>query len=229
MNTPHNPSVFDALGCLKLRPRARTLVTSLCSMMLWAGLAGCSFLKPAQATTRYFLLTPVAASHSGSGSLAVGLAPVKLPAYLFNTALAVRKGTNEVEYLDSALWAERLDAGFQRVLAADLAAVLPTEQVRLSAWQTDDVAAGVYVTLERFDVDARGEGVLIARWRILSPGGEKVLKAGGSRLSRQGPPPDAGTAGAVATLSELVTDLSRQLAQAIKDTLLASPRPPSQP
>jgi len=216
MNTTHKPYVLEALGCLKIRPRARTLLTSLCSIMLWVGLTGCSFLKPAKSTTRYYVLTPIAATQSGSGSLAVGLGQVKLPPYLFNTSLAVSKGTNEVEYVDSALWAERLDAGFQRVLAANLAIVLPTEQVRMSAWRSEEVAAEVYVTIEQFDVDVSGQGVLIARWRILSPGGEKVLKPGGSRLSRQGPPPDAGASGAVATLSELVADLSRELAQALQ-------------
>jgi uncharacterized lipoprotein YmbA len=229
MNTTHKPYVLDDLGCLRIRPRARTLVTILCWVMPWVGLTGCSFLKPAKATAHYYVLTPIASTQSGSGSLAVGVGQVKLSAYLFNTSLAVRQGTNEVEYLDSAIWAERLDAGFQRVLAADLAIVLPSEQVRLSAWRSEDVSAEVHVTIEQFDVDASGQGVLIARWRILSPGGEKILKAGGTRLSRQGPRPDAGASGAVATLSELVADLSRQLAQALKETPLASRNSPAQP
>ncbi len=121
----------------------------------------------------------------------MGVGQVKLPAYLFDTSLAVRKGTNEIDYLPSALWAERLDTGFQRVLAANLATLLPTDQIRLSAWRSEDVAAEVYVTIEQFDVDATGRGVLVAWWRILSPGGEKTLKAGESRLARQGPSPDA--------------------------------------
>ena len=150
--------------------------------------------------------------------MAVGVGPVKLAAYLFNTSLAVRKGTNEIEYLPTAFWAERLDAGLQRVLAANLATLLPTEQIRLSAWESGDVSVEVYVAIERFDVDATGGGVLVAWWRILSPGGEKTLKAGESRLARQGPPPDADPSGAVATLSELVADLSRQVAQAVNET-----------
>jgi uncharacterized lipoprotein YmbA len=229
MNTTHKPYLLDARGCLNIRPRARTLLKILCSVVLSVGLAGCSFLKPAKSTTRYYVLTPVASTQSGSGSLAVGLGQAKLPAYLSNTSLAVRKGTNEVEYLDSALWAERLDTCFQRVLAANLAIVLPAEQVRMSAWQKDDVAAEVYVTIEQFDVDGGGQGMLVARWRILSPGGEKVLKAGSSHLSRQGPRPDAGASGAVATLSELVADLSRQLAQALKETPARLTQSPSQP
>ena len=88
----------------------------------------------------------------------------------------------------------------------------------VSAWRSEDVGAEVYVTVQQFDVDVSGRGVLVAQWRILSPGGEKVLKAGSSRLLRQGTPPDAGSSGAVATLSDLVADLSRQLAQELQRT-----------
>ena len=95
-------------------------------------------------------------------SVAVGVGPVKLAAYLFNTSLAVRKGTNEIEYLPTAFWAERLDAGLQRVLAANLVTLLPTDQIRLSAWESGDVSVEVYVAIERFDVDANGGGVLVA-------------------------------------------------------------------
>jgi hypothetical protein len=209
-----------------IRARSGAVVTRFAALLsaitLCAGLTGCSFLKPAKATARHFVLTPMPATgpaQAASNSVAVGLGQVKLPAYLFNTSLAVRKGTNEIEYLPSAFWAERLDTGFQRVLAANLAIVLSTDRIQLSAWQKDEVAGEVYVTLEQFDVDASGTGVLVARWRVLSPGGDKVLKAGSARLSRQGPPPDPGVSGAIATLSELVADFSRQLAQAVQENV----------
>jgi uncharacterized lipoprotein YmbA len=202
--------------------RLPVLARLLLALAAGLSLTGCfGFLKPAKPTARHFVLTslpaaePAAAPH---GSVAVGIGPVKLAAYLFNTSFAVRNGTNEIVYLSSVLWAERLDTGLQRVLAADLATLLPTDQVRLSAWQSADVSVEVYVAIERFDVDAQGHGVLAAWWRILSPGGEKIIKAGETRLTRQGPPPDADPSGAVATLSELAADLSRQLAQAVKET-----------
>ena len=228
MNNTYLPGPSEAGPRSHLRVGAGGVLTRLAallfSMTLCAGLTGCSFLKPAKPTARHFVLTPMPATGpvpAASNSLAVGVGQVKLPAYLFDTSLAVRKGTNEIEYLPSALWAERLDTGFQRVLAANLAIVLPTDRIHLSAWQKDAVAAEVHVTIEQFDVDAAGRGLLVARWRILSPGGEKMLKAGSSRLSRQGPPPDAGASGAVATLSELVAEFSRQLAQALKETAAA--------
>jgi uncharacterized lipoprotein YmbA len=146
---------------------------------------------------------------------------VKVPAYLFDTSLAVRKGTNEISYLPSVLWAERLDVGLQRVLAANLAALLPTDQVHLSAWRSDDVSAEVYVHIQQFDVDTGGRCVLIAWWRILAPGSEKALHTGESRLTRQGSSPENDPAGAIAALSELVGEFSDQLAQAIKEQPLS--------
>ena len=188
-------------------------------------LTGCfSFLKPARATAQHFVLTPVPAAEPAqatSGTPAVGVGQVKLPAYLFNTSVAIRKGTNEIEYLPQTLWAERLDTGLQRVLAANLARLLPTDQIRLSAWRSEDVAAEVYLTVEQFDVDANGRAVLVAWWRVLSPGGDKTLKAGESHFTRQGPTPDSNPSGAVATLSDLLADVSRQLTQVLKETMPA--------
>ncbi len=201
-----------------------SVVALLLGLTLCASLTGCGFLKPAKPTTRYFVLTPMPSTVPAtvaSKPLPVGLGKVKLPAYLFDTSFAVRKGTNEVEYLPSVLWAERLDTGCQRALAANLAALLPSDQVRLSAWQSSDVSAEVYVTIEQFDVDARGQGVIAATWRVMAPGGEKTLKTGQCRLARQGPSPQTNPSGAVATLSDLLVELSRQLARALQESATA--------
>ena len=206
--------------------------TLLIALGVCACLTGCSFLKPAPNTARHYLLTPLPAGEQAKvapDALAVGLGQVKLPGYLLDTSLAVRKGTNEIDYLPDTLWAERLDTGIQNVLAANLRSLLPTDRIRLSTWRSEDVTAEVYVTIEQFDVDTSGQAVLIASWRILSPGGEKTLKAGESRLTRNGPAPAANPSGAVATQSGLVADLSRQLAEALKEAPLASPNGPSQP
>ncbi|MEI6785932.1 MAG: ABC-type transport auxiliary lipoprotein family protein [Verrucomicrobiota bacterium] len=215
--------------------RARRLQLSMSVRLLLAlalsvSLTGCfGFLKPAKATARHFVLSSLpaaapAAPPGGAVAVGVGVGQIKLATYLFNTSFAVRKGTNEIDYLPATFWAERLDSGLQRVLAANLATLLPTDQIRLSAWQNSDVSSEVYVAVEQFDVDARGQGVIAAWWRILSPGGEKTLKAGECRLVRQGPPPYTNPSGAVATLSELAADLSRQVAQAVNETTSSSGR-----
>jgi uncharacterized lipoprotein YmbA len=142
---------------------------------------------------------------------------MKIPAYLLDASLAVRKGANEIDYIRGALWAERLDNGIPRVLAANLSSLLPTDQIRLPVWRSEDVRAEIYVTIEQFDVTPTGQGVLIARWRILASSSGQTLHTGESSLSRLGPSPEANPAGAVATLSELLADLSRQLAHALQE------------
>jgi uncharacterized lipoprotein YmbA len=185
-----------------------------------AGLTGCSFLKPTPSTERHFVLTPLPATAAAStpGSVGLGVAQVKVPAYLFNYAFAVREGTNEIRYLQSVRWAEYLDTAVQRVLAANLASLLHTDHVRLSTWRSNEVTVEIYVVIEQLDINKSGEGVLTAWWRILSPGGERTLKSGDSRLVRQGPPPEKEPSGAIATLSGLVGEFSEQLAQAITET-----------
>ena len=129
-------------------------------------LAGCSFLKPSGVTPRSFVLTPLpAASASASQPSAgptVGIGYVTIPGYLSGKPMAMRQHTNEVVYLETAGWGERLDVGLQRVLAADLGALIPTERVRLSVWRTEEVTVEVRVSVERFDVSSHGEALLVA-------------------------------------------------------------------
>jgi len=205
----------------KQRPRnTQRWVALVMPLMVCACVTGCSFLEPALDTSRHFVLTSLPAEmvNAASGTLRVDVIHVKTPSYLFNSSLAVRKGTNEIVYLPGTLWAERVDTGIPRVLAADLSSLLPSDQIRVAIGSSDDVAREIGVTIEQFDVSASGQAVLVAKWRIFSPGGEKILHSGESRLSRSGPAPDADPAGAVGTLSDLIADLSRQLAQALNGT-----------
>ena len=193
----------------------------LMTLMVCACVTGCSFLKPAPDTSRHFVLTslpPTETANLASGTSRVDVVHVKIPSYLFNSSLAVRKGTNEIVYPPDTLWAERLDTGIPRVLAADLSSLLPSEQIRVAVGSSEDVAREIGVTIEQFDVSSSGQAVLVAKWRIFSPGGEKILHSGESRLSRSGPAPDTDPSGAVGTLSDLIADLSRQLAQALNGT-----------
>jgi len=70
----------------------------------------------------------------------------------------VRKNVGEISYLEGALWAERSTRGLRVFLAANLSGMIPTDQVLLGAWHTDDVTLEVHVTVEQFDVDQGGNG-----------------------------------------------------------------------
>jgi uncharacterized lipoprotein YmbA len=194
-------------------------VVAVCAACLFMN--GCSLMHSSKGITpRSFVLTPVPAvtppAQGRSTNMIVGMKDVKMPDYLSEKAFAMRTGTNEIVYLDSIEWAERLGSGLQRVLAADIGNLLPTEQVRLSMWGSEEVAVEVEVNVELFDVDSHGQGVLIAWWRILSPGGEKVLASGRFSATRQGPPPNKDPRGAAALMSNLATQLAENLVRAIR-------------
>ena len=133
---------------------------SLAAAALGATVTGC--FSPHTVATRHFILTPAPATAAATSDVRLGVGVVKMPDYLLSNSLAVRKSAGEIGYLEGALWAERLDKGFTRVLAADLSAMIPTDQVLLGAWRTDDVTLEVHVTVEQFDVDQGGTGTLVA-------------------------------------------------------------------
>ena len=113
-----------------------------------------SCTKPAKSTARHFVLTPIVSDKTATETgrdLGVGIGQVRVPAYLFDSSLAVRTSTNEIVYLASVLWAERLDNGIQRVLASNLATLLPSDLVRMSSWRTEDVAVEVYLVMDATD------------------------------------------------------------------------------
>jgi uncharacterized protein len=183
------------------------------------GLAGCSFLKPSELVVRSFVLTPLPAPAempAPAAARTVGIGFVKLPGYLSSSSLAMRQDGNEIVYLPNARWAERLDRGLQRVIAANLNTLLPAVQTRLSVWRPEEVSAELFVTVEQFDADTRGDYVLIASWRVVSPGGGEVRQTGRFHATRQGPAPDADPLEATRLLSALVAELSQALAQALE-------------
>ena len=188
-------------------------VCALCALI-----TGC-LLKPASVTTRRFVLTParVADGASSAGQPTVGLGRVSMPDYLLKDSMAVRKGDNEIQFLENALWAEGLDHSFQRVLAANLGSRLGDSRVRLSSWQPGDVALVVRVYVERLDVNAEGRGTLIARWQIEASDSGRLLKHGESSMNKSGPAPYREPATIATTLSDLTAQFSGVLAQAVRE------------
>lgn len=98
-------------------------VAALC---LAAAAPGCAFLKPARSQDSYYLLTPTPptattayTSHPIPQSF-LRLRSIELADYLNTQEIAVRHGTNQVQFDLFHCWAEPLDAGIRRVLVADL-------------------------------------------------------------------------------------------------------------
>src|SRR5262245_49484349 len=94
-------------------------------------LTGCS-LRRVTDSPRHFVLRPIGKNDPGSvttRNLSVGIGYVRMPPELLRDSLAVQNGTNEFQYLENALWAERLDHGFERTLAANLSQLLSSDSI----------------------------------------------------------------------------------------------------
>jgi uncharacterized lipoprotein YmbA len=179
----------------------RLVFTSLAGLLL----CGC-LLKTSTVPARHFVLAHIPADGSSpvAKDFAVEIGFVKMPAYLLRDSMAVRNGANEIEYLENALWAERLDHCFQRTLLTDLCG---------SGRSSDhnSKCAKIFIEVDQFDVDTRGHGRLVAQWRIAALDGTGSLQTGHVSLSRTGVPPRGDPAAMARTMSELTAEFSHEL------------------
>jgi uncharacterized lipoprotein YmbA len=198
--------------------KSRNLVwlTLLCGLALL--MAGCLF-KRQRVTTREFILTPIPASESTQNAtrlVNVEVGFVKMPSYLLRESMAVRQSAGEFRYLENARWAERLDRGFRRVLMENLSALLASERSHPSSSDESESRLMVSVDVQQFDVDTNGNGTLVATWRLNRQSGDELPKTGQSQLKQSGPAPKCNPQAIAATLSELTSQFSRELANEIR-------------
>jgi len=193
---------------------------ALCFCFFCVAMAGCKSFRPVEDLTRYYILSPAAIASTPAApdtNLVIGIAPVEIPSYLQSTRIAVRRGTNEIHYSEYREWAEHLNKGIQRVLAADIGILAPGVKTITSAWQSRDVKAEVHVTVRRFELDETGQATLDCEWQILSPNGQ-TIHTDVSFINKKGSPLPTNPAAAVNTLSEALADLGRKIAAALPNS-----------
>ncbi len=196
------------------KSRHLPLLGLLCALTFL--LSGC-LIKPARVPVRQFILAPIAAherTQAPAQPLSVEVGLVKMPSYLLRTSMVLRKSPTEIEYLEDALWAERLDQSFRQTLANNLSSLLASNKVSLPASGRDRVVVRVSVEVKQFDVDTQGRGTLIASWRLSFPETDRPVQTGESHLNQTGPSPPK-PQDIAATLSALTAECSKELAKAI--------------
>jgi len=178
-------------------------------------LAACSLLTPRPDPSRFFTLTPIAESGDTSAPLrgrVLGLGPITLPQYLDRPELVARVGPNEVRKAVSDYWAGSLQKQFAGTLSQNLQSLVAPSSIVPYPWYAGsppDVAVEVDVLeLER---GPDGQVRLVARWRVRK--GATITRAAETKLAQ--PTTEDATATAAA-LSELVGQLSREIANALK-------------
>ena len=184
----------------------------------WAlTLAGCAGSAP----TRFYVLTPAAGVEKSNpavpskAGVTVGVRRVALPAYLDRPQIVTRVGGSQLALAEFDRWASPLGDEFPRVLAENLGALIPSDQVIVFPWaRSAQVDYEVSVEVTQFDGRLGGECSLVARWNIYGREKKAVLATGKSSLSEA-------TAGGdydamAAAQSRLVGALSREIAGALK-------------
>jgi uncharacterized lipoprotein YmbA len=196
--------------------RARTLRLLVPALGGLALLGGC--LSRSKVSELY-VLEPMAARDAVSAGRApeavVGVGKVSVPGWLDRPQVAGRSATGQIVVNDFARWGEPLAKGIQRVVAENLAALLPTRLIVTAPYSSAQVVHHrVEITLTEAARQADGSVLVEARWALLGPRGNVLVQ---HRSSSRAQPTGAGAAGAVAGTSEALAALSREIASALRE------------
>ena len=178
-----------------------------------------------QKDTRFYLLQPFANMSSGEQVSAegegVGLAigPVRVREYLNQPQIVTRTRENKIIIHDFHSWGEPLDRNLTAVLAENLTNLLATDKIMIFPWRRrPDLDYQVLVDVIRFDGELGGEATLLAHYAILDLAASQIeerrIGIWKSSFSRQ--ITDDSYEALVSAMSELVGDLSREVAEKIK-------------
>ena len=172
-------------GCkLPCRP-----IHFLLGVIAAAFLGGCSFLRPHDDPTRFYVLTvPHATTERFADGefkrLKIGLKSVEVPAYLRGKSMVVRTGTNEIHFAEFDRWAEPLDQGISRVMKEHLSAAPNVASVTLNSRGDDTLNCEVAIRILACEGVRVENGTSLMRfaatWEVRTVGtNSKATKLGG--------------------------------------------------
>ena len=192
----------------------RSVALILCAIAVPSA-TGCARTPP----TRFYILSalpPSAAAKDAAAGRAplVGLRPVTLPEQLDRPEIVTRSGANVLQLAEFDQWGAPLRDSFTRVLAEDLAILVPADRVVLFPWfRESSVDYEVIVDVVRFDGALGADAQLVADWTIAKRGAKNAPVAKRSSHTE----PAGGTyADLVSAQSRLVAALGRDIARALQ-------------
>jgi uncharacterized lipoprotein YmbA len=189
--------------------------------------AACLKLGPKADTSRYVVLTPIPSARHGSdrtdGNLShadqvsLGVGPIRLPGYLDRQELVTRLSENRLSVAQDDRWGEPLEDNVSRVLSQNLALLLASERVTPFPWpSTERPTYQVQIDVLRFEADTTRGAQLVARWVLRDLAINETLSIKESHLSREAK--GSSLDESVVVLSELLADLSSEIAVALRAT-----------
>lgn len=180
-------------------------------------MAGCGS-SPA---TRYYVLAPLSeteGSNKPAGNKddpALGIGPVQFPKYLDRPQIVTRSSRNQIDIGDFDQWAEPLKNNFTKVIAENLAILIPRERIVVYPWsRSTPIGHQVLIEVTRFEGELGGDSLLTARWSILDKDKKRVLSRRTSNLRETSN--GSGFKGTVSAMNRTLEELSREIAAALK-------------
>ena len=195
--------------------RANERITAGLAFLLITVLAGCGTSPP----VRYFSLEPMYEDAINDGAVRpmVGIGEIRTPSFRYRSQMVTRGRGGEMMAHDFLRWSEPLDQALHRVVAANVDSLLPGMTVFSFPYDTGRMPRyKVRGSLDRFDVDAAGLGVLIVQWGITGEADAVIVPIGRSRYEHRSASPGDPAADAAA-MNELLALFSRDIAERLQD------------
>ena len=197
--------------------RNRTLTTVLALMFTVVLLQACGTSQP----TKYYLLSsagPVDGAASMQEDLVIGIGPIVMPEYLDRRQIVTRTRANELKVSTFHQWGEPLGQNFSRVVRENMSVMIPTDRIILLPVKRSIRKAlildyQVTIGVSKFERDTNGEVVLNARWALLNNDKEELTLR---RSVYKDMPKSSDYADLAASQSQLLIQLSREIAESIK-------------
>jgi hypothetical protein len=190
------------------------------SIVFFEGCLGKGTQKP----TEFYLLQPLNSSIEKqevavNEGIVLAIGPVRVRDYLNRPQIVTRTRTNEIKIHDFYYWGEPLSTNFTAILAQNLSVLLSTDRILIFPYRSKQelpLEYQVAVDVIRFDGEPGVKAILLAQYYILELGQNERKQIVTRQPSFTKPLADKSFETLVAAMSDLVADLSRDIAEEIK-------------
>ena len=167
----------------------------------------------------YYLMSPgqLSAQAFEVKAFKLALGPVDVPAHLDREGIASHDGQNQLNYSDTHRWAEPLDDHLIKTLHANLAQLLPRQQlIDFPYRQSNRPDYQLTVAIDKFGYSSEGSVVLNARCVLLNAKGRQLDSISVNLIGTQ---TTKDYAAIVKSMSDLLSEMAVLLANLVSDKL----------
>jgi uncharacterized lipoprotein YmbA len=173
----------------------------------------CGSSKP----SRYYILTghkEALQSGNATQNLKIGVGPIQFPEYLRRPQIVSFLGTQQLNLAEFDRWAEPLDENFGRILAENLTLLIPTEQIFIYPFLSNNpLDYHLIIDVRQFEMNVQSQVILIAQWQIFPGAQDQPIMTKRSEYLES--VNSENYESVIAGMSNLTASLSREIAETI--------------